>query len=57
MEAGESGIALGMWLNAFEVLGLLGVFAEVSDPIADSVARAALARPVRKRKAAATLDF
>lgn len=57
MEAGDAGTAVGMWINAFEVLGLLGVFTDAADPVTENVARAALDRPIRKRKPSRNLDF
>jgi hypothetical protein len=57
MEAGDPGTAVGMWLNVFEVLGLLGVFTDLNDPVTESAARAALDRPIRKRKPSRNLDF
>jgi len=57
MEAGDSGTAVGMWINAFEVLGLLGLFTDSNDPLTESVALANLDRPIRKRKPSRNLDF
>lgn len=57
LERGDAGTAVGMWINAFEVLGLLAVFTDTSDPVTESVARAALDKPVRKRKPSRNLDF
>lgn len=57
MEAGQPGTALGMWINVFEVLGLLGAFGDMEDAATDAAARAALDRRVRKRKPPLSLDF
>lgn len=57
MEAGDPGTAIGLWINAFEVLGLLDVFTGPTDSLTESVARAALDRPIRKRKSPRNLDF
>jgi len=57
MEAGQSGTALGMWINVFEVLGMLPPLESITDPITEVAGRAALGQRVRRSKPSEDLDF
>lgn len=57
MERGHAGIALWAWLGAMEALGLLGAFENLRDPATDALLRAAIDKPVRRRKSPVDLDF
>ena len=57
LERGHPGIALWAWLSVMEVLGLLGVFETLRDSTTDSLVRAAINKPVRRRKPPPDLDF
>lgn len=57
LERGHPGIAMWAWLGVMEVLGLLGVFENIKDSTTDSLVRAAINKPVRRRKPPPDLDF
>lgn len=57
LERGHSGIALWAWLGAMEVLGLLNIFEKLKDTTTDTLVRAAVNKPVRRRKPPTDLDF
>jgi transcriptional regulator with XRE-family HTH domain len=57
LERGHSGIALWAWLGVMEVLGLLGVFENLKDSTTEALLRAAINKPIRRRKASSDLDF
>lgn len=57
LEAGHPGVALWVWINVMEVLGMLGVFANLQDPTTDALLRMAVNKPVRRRKPAVDIDL
>lgn len=57
MEAGQSGTALGMWINVLEVLGMLSNLESLADPVTDVAGRAALGQRVRRADPHDDLDF
>ena len=57
LERGHTGIALWAWLSVMEVLGLLNVFENLKDATTDALVRAAVNKPVRRRKPSPNLDF
>lgn len=57
MEGGHPGIALWAWLSVMEALGVLGLFESLKDPTTDALMRAAINKPVRRRKPLPDLDF
>ena len=57
LERGHPGIALWAWLSVMEVLGLLGVFETLKDSTTDALVRAAINKPIRRRKPPPDLDF
>lgn len=56
MEKGHPGIALWAWLGVMDVLGLLDVFRQMRDPVAEAMARGEGKR-VRKATSKNELDF
>ncbi|MEO5629315.1 MAG: helix-turn-helix transcriptional regulator [Thermomonas sp.] len=57
LERGHSGIALWAWLSAMEVLGLLSIFENLKDTTTNALMRAAVNKPVRRRKPPTDLEF
>lgn len=57
IERGHPGIALWAWLSVMEVLGLLGIFENLKDPTTDALVRAAINKPIRRRRPPPDLDF
>lgn len=57
MEAGQSGTALGMWINVLEVLGMLSNLESLADPVTDVAGRVALGQRVRRAHPHGDLDF
>lgn len=57
MEAGQSGTAIGAWINVLEVLGMLSNLESLEDPITNIAARSALGQRVRRRKPTDDLNF
>jgi hypothetical protein len=57
MEKGAPSVSLGVWLSAFERLGLLSLLKELDDPAAAALLDQTRITRVRRKAAPTDLDF
>ncbi len=57
IEKGAPSVSLGVWLSAFECLGLLPLLNKLDDPAAAALLNETRAKRARRKGAAADLDF
>ena len=57
VEEAEAGVALWVWLNVMESLGLMGVFERLDDPATNALLDASAPKRARARRPKPDLDF